>query len=88
MVDAAEIDPQPLLTARRDRIEKPDALDVFPAASATTVRHYDVIERALDRAAACQPNDYHSETLSSKNAKAARRTARKARNSTQFGSGV
>ncbi len=61
MVDAAEIDAQPLLAARCDRIEEPDALDVLPAASTATVRHHDVIERTLDRAAACQPNNYHSE---------------------------
>jgi hypothetical protein len=61
MVDAAEIDAQALFSARRDRIEEPDALDVLPAAGAATIRHDYVIERPLDRAAAGEPNDYHIE---------------------------
>jgi hypothetical protein len=65
VVDAAEVDAQPFLTARCDRIEEPDAFDVAPAARPTTVRDNDVIERTLDGASPRQPNDYHSETLSS-----------------------
>src|SRR6185503_1945840 len=61
VVDAVEIDAQPLLTACRDRIEEPDTLDVAPAARPTAVSHDEVIEGTLDRAAACQPNDHHSE---------------------------
>src|SRR6185503_10724725 len=61
VVDALKIDAQPLLTARRDRIEESDALDVLSTTRTAAIRHDDVIERTLDRAAACQPNDHHSE---------------------------
>ncbi len=76
VVDTAEIDAQSLLAAGCNRVEEPDALDVTTAAWTATIRHHDMIERTLDRAAARQPNDHHSEKPSvPKNAKAARRTA-------------
>jgi hypothetical protein len=74
VLDATEIDAQALFAACCDRVEKPDALDVTPAARSATIRDHDVIERALDRTAARQPNDYHS-YKPSKNAKAVRWTA-------------
>src|SRR5262249_6868499 len=66
VIDAAEVDAQPLFATLCDGIEEADAFDVLTAAGATAVRHDDVIKRTLDRAATCQPNDYHKrETLSS-----------------------
>jgi hypothetical protein len=60
MIDATEIHAETLLSACRDRVEKPDAFDVPPAARAAAIGHDDVIERTLVGAAACQPNDDHS----------------------------
>src|SRR5262245_11872016 len=59
VVDATKVDAKPFLTTRRDWIEESDTLDVLSTARTAAIRHHDVIERTLDRAATCQPNDHH-----------------------------
>ena len=73
MIDAPKIDAQPLLAARSNRVEEPDPFDITPAARRATIRYYDMIEGALDRAATRESNNHHSEKpWIPENAKAAR----------------
>src|SRR5690349_1588293 len=53
------VDAQPLAAFRRLRVVEPDALDEAAVARAPRVRHHQVVERALFRAAAREPDDDH-----------------------------
>lgn len=60
VLDATEIDAEPLFAAFGDRVEEPYALDITPTTWSASIRHDHVIERTLVGTAACQPNDDHS----------------------------
>ena len=49
---ALEVDPKALFLPASYRVEKPEPLDAAAIASLAAVRHHDVVERMLLRAAA------------------------------------